>query len=116
MTFAVGSQLMEIGKDAFCECSNLVLMLPEGLTSIGKEWFKGSGIKEVHIPASVQSIGENAFYECRNLQKVTFANSSQLRKIGKEAFAGNYSITNKLTEVHIPASVQTIGKESFRMC
>ena len=53
--------MKEIGAYAFYGCNNLVLTLPEELTSIGKESFKGSGIKEVHIPASVQIIGEGAF-------------------------------------------------------
>ena len=57
VTFAEGSQLKEIGEHAFYGCNNFVLTLPEGLTSIGNEWFKGSGIKEVQIPASVQTIG-----------------------------------------------------------
>ena len=86
MTFAKGSQLREIGRGAFYGCKNIVLTLPEGLTSIGKELFKGSGIKEVHIPASVQSIGGYAFDECKNLQKVTFAEGSQLREIGEREF------------------------------
>ena len=68
--------LRKIGTNVFNGCDNLVLTLPEGLTSIGEKWFKGSGIKEVHIPASVQSIGEGSFKECKNLQKVTFAEGS----------------------------------------
>ena len=61
VSFTDGSQLMEIGKDAFYGCTNFIIKLPEGLASIGKEWFKENGIKEVHIPASVQTIGEGAF-------------------------------------------------------
>ena len=51
--FSENSQLKEIGKDVFNECCNLILMLPEGLTNIGEDWFKGSGIKEVYIPVSM---------------------------------------------------------------
>ena len=64
----------------------------------------------MYIPASVQSIGESAFKGCESLNKVTFAKDSQLKEIEKEAFAGGYderekTISNKLTEVQIPASV-----------
>ena len=61
ITFAAGSKLHTVGKNVFRKCNNLALVLPEGLASIGKEWFKESGIKEVRIPASVQSIGYNSF-------------------------------------------------------
>ena len=61
VSFADCSQLREIGEDAFKGCNNLVLTLPEGLTSIGEEWFKESGINEISIPASVRNIGKSAF-------------------------------------------------------
>ena len=82
MTFAEGSQLQEFGDYAFYE----------------------TGITEVQIPASVQTIGEGAFSGCESLQRVTFAEGSQLREIGKDAF-----YETGTAEVQIPASVQTIG-------
>ena len=86
VTFAENSQLKEIGKDAFYQCNSLVLVLSEGLESIGREWFRGSGINEARIPASVQSIGQGAFQECASLMKVVFAAGSRLREVGPEAF------------------------------
>ena len=65
----------------------------------------------MQIPASVQSIGESAFDECKNLKKVTFAEGSQLREIGKNTF-----LSTSLTEVQIPASVQIIGGYAFHEC
>ena len=82
MTFAEGSQLREIGEWAFYE----------------------TGLTEVHIPASVRTIGERAFEYCENLQRVTFAEGSQLREIGEWAFR-----ETGIAEVQIPASVQIIG-------
>ena len=116
--------------------------------------FSNGKLEEIHIPSRVHTIGESAFYECKNLQKVIFAEGSQLRDIGKNAFQycsnlsevvftnqcqlehfrnsnilknltkvsllegiesiseGSFS-DGKLEEVHIPASVQSIGKNTF---
>ena len=65
----------------------------------------------MYIPTSVQSIGGYAFRECKNLQKVTFTEGSQLREIGEHAFSWT-----GLTEVQIPASVQSIGAYAFDEC
>ena len=48
----------------------------KNLTSIGKNAFKGSRIIEIRVPANVQTIEEGAFYECKNLKKVTFTEGS----------------------------------------
>jgi hypothetical protein len=59
------------------------------------------------IPASVTSIGGNAFFFC-NFTSVTIPNS--VSSIGEEAFGACRS----LTSVTIPASVTSIGEEAFR--
>ena len=61
VTFAAGSQLRVLGDKVFNGCNKFILILPEGLTSIGERWFIGSVIKQVCIPASVQSIERDAF-------------------------------------------------------
>lgn len=45
--------------------------LPDNLTAIGESAFAGqNGIKKLYIPASVTSIGANAFEFCRSLEEV----------------------------------------------
>ena len=61
VTFAAGSQLKSIGGCVFRECGKLKITLPEGLEAISEGCFYNSGIEEMHIPASVQSIGWDAF-------------------------------------------------------
>jgi Listeria-Bacteroides repeat domain (List_Bact_rpt). len=42
------------------------------LESIGESSFRGTGITEIVIPANVKTIGNRAFQNCANLEKVTF--------------------------------------------
>ena len=69
VTFASGSVLRRIGKEAFRGCRKL---------------------REIEIPASVEEIGEacfsGCFSECAYLASVTFLPGSSLKRIEKEAF------------------------------
>lgn len=66
--------------------------------------------KSVTIPASVTSIGNNAFYGCTALQKINFESGSKLETIGSDAFSGCTS----LNSLDIPASVTAIGTDAFK--
>ena len=68
VVFEQGSELTEIGRNAFFECKSLEsIYLPDKLREIGEWAFYNTGIAEVQIPASVQSIGWAAFFQCKNL-------------------------------------------------
>ena len=64
-------------------------------------------IFEVIIPSCVTTIGDRAFYYCKNLKNVTIPNS--VTAIGERAF----SCCSNLTSVTIPNSVTTIGGRVF---
>ena len=53
-----------------------------------------------------------AFYYCTNLKSVVFANDSQLKVIGYDAFYGCKS----LQSIAIPDGVTTIGLWAFYLC
>ena len=46
------------------------LIIPDGVTSIGNNVFKGANITSVTIPDSVTSIGDNAFGDCAYLESI----------------------------------------------
>ena len=73
-------------------------------------YFNGEEVKDLVIPNSVKSIGDNAFYDCSGLTSVTIPNS--VTSIGDGAF---YECSG-LTSVTIPNSVTSIGGEAFRGC
>ena len=83
------------------------------VTSVAESAFADSAtLTDVAIPASVTSIGANAFYLCARLCSVTFAPGSALGTIGANAFSG----CTRLTGIDIPASVTDIGEMAFFGC
>ena len=62
---------------------------------------------EITIPNSVTSIGDGAFFGCRNLTNITIPNS--VTSIGNNVFAS----CNSLTEITIPNTVTSIGGNAF---
>ena len=69
-----------------------------------------AGCKNTVIPKSVTSIGEKAFYWCKNLASITIPNS--VTSIGSNAFSwcGNFA------SITIPNSVTKIGEDVFADC
>ena len=114
-----GTNLTELPAGTFQELKNLKkVILPNTLTSIGENAFKESGLQSIEIPASVETIGRNAFCICTALTTVTFEKGSQLKTIGEEVSFDSraFSGCTSLTSIEIPASVETIGVGAFYGC
>jgi hypothetical protein len=83
----------------------------EGTLTIAGDSFNGRwGITEVTIPGSVKYIGEYAFTECREIEKVNF--SSGLECVGGGAFLNCF----KITEIILPDTVTDIESCAFYGC
>ena len=93
VTFAKDSQLETISQGAFQNCTLL---------------------ESIEIPASVKTIGLNAFSGCTSLSSVTFAEGSNLATVGNTAFA-----STALTYFAFPVSTcdkLELGESLFSGC
>ena len=65
------------------------------------------------IPSSVFVISDSAFKNCSGLTTITFAENSQLQKIGNEAFYRTNGAGDSLNSVELPESLKLIGYRAF---
>ena len=77
------------------------ITIPPKVTEIAKFAFSGTAIKSVTIPASVTTVGEQAFGECQKLETVRYSG----KVIGDRMFVRciklkNFTITKSTTEKH----------------
>lgn len=87
------------------------VIIPEGTERIGNSWFCSCGIESVEIPASVKCIDACAFYNCKSLKSVAFAEGSRLEKIWPECFR-----CTGIEEFLAPQSLREIGNGAFYEC
>ena len=80
------------------------------IVSIGEEAFtECSNLEKVIIGSSVKTIGEYAFYECANLEKVTISGAKTIE-------GGAFADCSSLTSVTLPSTLTTIGENAFSGC
>ena len=86
--YTVSSYVTELAYSIFGLCSNLTrIFLPEGLLRMGIGVFSYSGITEIELPSTLESIPQAAFSQCASL-----------------------------TTIHIPESISFIGPFAFNGC
>ena len=141
-SITIPASVTSIGKEVFTNCSNLSTItvedgnkvydsrngcnaiiekstntliiggknstIPASVTSIGNDAFYATGLTSIEIPASVTSIGNYAF-GATGLTSVEIPAS--VTSIGSYAFANT-----GLTSVEIPARVTNIGNYAFLNC
>ena len=103
--------VLRIGEGAFSRKKNISsIVLPRYLLGIERNAFSYTNITQITIPNSVDTIGEKAFYSCKQLQHITLSES--VRHIKARAFFG----CELLTTISIPHGVTYIGDEAFENC
>ena len=110
VTFAEGSALTSLGRDAFANCTALTaLELPASLTEIGSNAFSGCyRLTSVEL-GGAQSIGESAFQNCRALKTLTIPAS--VTSIASNSFSGCTfaEVVNLAGEIeNLPAAYSTV--------
>ena len=85
--------------------------VPRGVDSIAENaFFQCRYLQGVFVPSSVMTIGEGAFSGCRNLTALQLTEG--IKTIGNRAFAG----LRQLDSLRIPESVTYIGSGAFLGC
>ena len=106
------------------------------IDSYGFNYGKINNIKSIHIPDSVEEIGESAFYGCNKIENITLPES--LKEIGRYAFAecdnisklefkynpeteieietGAFNSCDKLGDVKMTENIKSIGRYAFAGC
>ena len=115
LTFAEGSQLKEIGSNAFNKSLLPTISLPEGLETIGSSAFAYSKLQSITIPASVRTISSSAFSYCYDLESVVFAPDSLIEELASGAFSYNYRLKSVTFNGCISEGLE-IGRTTFQAC
>ena len=98
-------------RNAGTESANgMKVVIGDSVTRIPAYVFNDSGLTEITIPDTVTSIGTEAFKGCINLNEITIPDT--VTSIGTEAFKGCIN----LNEITIPESITSIGRDAFCDC
>ena len=107
-SFNMPNSVISIGERCFYECTNLKeLWLSDALISLPNYLAYKADIRQLHLPANLQSIGNNTFDLNQNLQKVDFP--STLTSIGEYAFSGCYALDSIILPIHL----NSLGYRAF---
>lgn len=133
LTVTLETGLTTVGSCSFSGAVKVTAVaLPQGLTFIGDQAFRGSGLKHISIPETVTAIGAAALSELKNCTVLEIPDS--VVSLGEEALRDSAFQAVKLPEnltaisakllsgceqlntVNIPDGVTVIGEEAFRGC
>lgn len=111
--------LCYLGDNCFSNCSSLSsVVIPNGVTCVGRECFYGcANLEQLDIPNSVTGLGVGCF-ALSGLVELAIPESVESMMIGvtDEEYYGTFYNCKQLKKVSIPSTVTEIGKECFSQC
>lgn len=113
----LGGVTTAIADEGFKGCTEITeVIIPEGITTIGKRAFKGcTKLRKVTLPSTIVEIDQGAFNGCTRLEEIGVAEGGLpegLETIGAWAFENCDSLRN----IIIPRSVNYVGFHAFGGC
>lgn len=105
--------LISIGDSAFENCSALSVDYlginnHTRLTSVGDKAFKSTGLTSVVLPATLETLGAQAFDGVSTLTSLDLSAATKLKVISDEAFRGT-----AVASLAIPANIEKVGVSAF---
>lgn len=115
-TISIGKEVTIIpawsfSNSVFDNIKTVIFESDSKLKTIGTAAFQGSAIPEINIPASVESLGNQVFNQCKNLKSISFEKETSIQTIGDRCFAETIIET-----IEIPKSMTQIGYGAFILC
>lgn len=108
------STLKSIEDGAFLFCEELKeVTFPQGLESVCDLAFQDTGLQRVYFPPSVSFIGEEAFFECANLERIDIINPDA--HIGINAFGSCYRLIEGYVAPGYPADTSRPAELLYSM-
>jgi hypothetical protein len=86
------------------------VVIGEGITKIGANAFSGTNISDIQLPASLDTIGDAAFYQVSGPTSLYLPNN--LKHIGYQAF---YNMPD-LDYVRFGTGLKSVGNRAFAIC
>lgn len=107
-----GEKVTSIYENAFSNSELTSVIIPENYQIIGENAFYNCrNLIEVNFPSTLVSIGSYAFYNCSSLETADLSDASSLTKISSWAF-----YNTAIKSVNSPISLTTIGNSAFEAC
>lgn len=111
----IGANVRSIPNAIFAAMNITSVQLPDSLETIGQEAFaQCTDLQSVVVPASVQTVGRSAFAYCGGLTSVLFADDSTGNNTGATIAGNAFSHNDSLTNVVIGNTVSSIDAECFQ--
>ncbi len=108
--FTLPASVKTIADGAFANTTLNMVTLNEGLTAIGEFAFDGSSLSSLTLPSTVRGVGKYAFNNCSSLKEVSL--EASLDSLSESMF----SQCRVLGSLNIPSNIKTIGMMAFSGC